>query len=154
MAAAASLEVFGNTTTGGHDEQDSGKGSDGTAGRVRASDAERDQMVEQPREHFEAGRLDGEEFNQRMEAAFAARFRLVSLVVRQRSSASAYRGRRSRCRATYGRQRAAAAPRRCSRKLRSAALVVAARAASYASTASASRPSRWSRSALVAWKTW
>ncbi len=55
--------------------QDSGMGTGGPAGRVRASDAERERLVEQLREHFEAGRLDGEEFNERMEAAFAARFR-------------------------------------------------------------------------------
>lgn len=55
--------------------QDNGTGSAGTSGRMRASDAERERTIEQLREHFGAGRLDPEEFNERMEAAFAARFR-------------------------------------------------------------------------------
>ncbi len=47
----------------------------GTPGRVRASDAEREHAVQQPREHFKAGRLDPEEFNERMESALGARYR-------------------------------------------------------------------------------
>lgn len=53
--------------------QDNGTGGAGT-GRLRASDAEREGAVEQLRDHFEAGRLDPEEFGERMEAALAARF--------------------------------------------------------------------------------
>ena len=55
--------------------QDNETGSAGTTGRLRASDAERERAVEQLRGHFEAGRLDPEEFNERMESALAARYR-------------------------------------------------------------------------------
>lgn len=55
--------------------QDNEKDGAGTSGRLRASDAERERAVKQLREHFEAGRLDGDEFNERMEGALAARFR-------------------------------------------------------------------------------
>src|SRR5215207_4969832 len=49
-------------------EQDSG------SGRVRASDADRERVVDQLRRHHEAGRLDGEEFTERMEHALSARW--------------------------------------------------------------------------------
>lgn len=55
--------------------QDNATGGPGTPGRVRASDAERERVVDQLREHFAAGRLDPEEFTERMEGAFAARYR-------------------------------------------------------------------------------
>jgi uncharacterized protein DUF1707 len=42
--------------------------------RLRAGDAERERVVEQLREHHEAGRIDVEEFGQRMEAALSARY--------------------------------------------------------------------------------
>lgn len=42
--------------------------------RLRAGDAERERVVEQLREHHEAGRIDVDEFGQRMEAALSARY--------------------------------------------------------------------------------
>lgn len=55
--------------------QDSEAGRSGTSSRIRAGDAEREHAVDQLREHFEAGRLDPEEFNERMETALGARYR-------------------------------------------------------------------------------
>ncbi len=40
---------------------------------LRASDAERERVAQQLREHCEAGRLDADELGQRLEATFAAR---------------------------------------------------------------------------------
>ena len=42
--------------------------------RVRAGDAERERAVEQLRSHHEEGRLDSDEFTERMEVALAARW--------------------------------------------------------------------------------
>jgi hypothetical protein len=42
--------------------------------RIRAGDADRERVVEQLREHHEVGRLDLEEFNERMESALLARY--------------------------------------------------------------------------------
>ncbi|HEY9379575.1 MAG TPA: DUF1707 domain-containing protein [Jiangellaceae bacterium] len=42
--------------------------------RVRAGDAERERAVEQLRRHHEEGRLDSDEFTERMEVALAARW--------------------------------------------------------------------------------
>jgi Domain of unknown function (DUF1707) len=50
------------------DEQDVG------TSRIRASDADRERAVAQLRHHHAEGRLDGEEFTQRMEAALSARW--------------------------------------------------------------------------------
>jgi Domain of unknown function (DUF1707) len=47
---------------------------DAGSGRVRASDADRERFVDQLRRHHEEGRLDGEEFTERMEAALSARW--------------------------------------------------------------------------------
>lgn len=55
--------------------QDNETGGAGTSGRMRASDAERERAVEQLRDHFEAGRLEPHEFNERMETALIARYR-------------------------------------------------------------------------------
>ena len=49
-------------------EQDAG------SSRVRASDADRERVVDQLRRHHADGRLDGEEFTERMEAALSARW--------------------------------------------------------------------------------
>ena len=49
-------------------DQDEGRG------RVRASDADRERVVDQLRRHHEAGRLDGDEFTERMEHALSARW--------------------------------------------------------------------------------
>ncbi|TDQ51455.1 DUF1707 SHOCT-like domain-containing protein [Actinorugispora endophytica] len=42
---------------------------------IRASDADRDRMAKRLQEHFAQGRLDGDEFNARMETAYRARTR-------------------------------------------------------------------------------
>src|SRR5262249_2838183 len=42
-------------------------------GDVRASDDERDRVAREIREHYAAGRLDEDELNERVEAAYAAR---------------------------------------------------------------------------------
>jgi DUF1707 SHOCT-like domain len=47
---------------------------DDARGRVRASDADRDQTVERLRTHHEQGRLDATEFEERMSAALTARY--------------------------------------------------------------------------------
>jgi Domain of unknown function (DUF1707) len=47
---------------------------DALPGRVRASDADRERVVDQLRRHHEEGRLDGEEFTERMEAALTVRW--------------------------------------------------------------------------------
>jgi hypothetical protein len=47
---------------------------DAGTSRVRASDGDRERAVEQLRRHHEEGRLDGEEFTERMEAALSARW--------------------------------------------------------------------------------
>jgi hypothetical protein len=49
-------------------------GDDENTSRLRAGDADRDRVVDRLREHHEAGRLTAEEFQQRMEAALAARY--------------------------------------------------------------------------------
>src|SRR5512134_156676 len=41
--------------------------------RLRASDADREQVAGRLREHFAAGRLDVEEFKERLDAVYAAR---------------------------------------------------------------------------------
>lgn len=55
-------------------DRDQGPATGGAAGRVRASDAERDDVIETLRVAHAAGRLDAAEFNERMEAALRARF--------------------------------------------------------------------------------
>ena len=52
----------------------SSQGSDAARGgrEIRASDAEREQVVEQLREHFGAGRLSQEELSARVEAAYGS----------------------------------------------------------------------------------
>ncbi len=47
---------------------------DAGPGQVRASDADRERVVDQLRRHHEQGRLDGEEFTERMEAALSSRW--------------------------------------------------------------------------------
>ena len=53
-----------NATTGGTPSR----------GRIRAGDDDRDRTVERLRAHHAAGRLNAEEFNERMEAALGARY--------------------------------------------------------------------------------
>lgn len=43
--------------------------------QMRVSDAERERVVAMLRDHFEQGRLDGDEFNTRLESAYEARTR-------------------------------------------------------------------------------
>jgi hypothetical protein len=43
------------------------------SGRIRASDADRDRVAAALQEHYAAGRLSAEEFDQRVDAAMAAR---------------------------------------------------------------------------------
>lgn len=45
----------------------------GSEAELRASDAERDRTVTQLREHFSAGRISEQEFDERSDAAYAAR---------------------------------------------------------------------------------
>jgi hypothetical protein len=47
--------------------------SEASSGELRASDADRDRLIEFLREHYTQGRLDGEEFQERMEAVYRAK---------------------------------------------------------------------------------